>query len=121
MATKLSERVATRKQAKEAFGILQDLAKEQGALDEVFWQELQELLATKVAQPVVVAKSPIVPMDDEEARKFEKTKVPFAWCDGKSVGETDFAVLDRICGYTFVDDLRRYMANASVQRFAVSG
>lgn len=56
-------------------------------------------------------------MTDEQAKAFEKEELPFGKYVGQPVGDLEYRSLDYLrwlADQTFIDDLRRYLANETV-------
>lgn len=135
---RLKARVAGRDVAKEVLKLANEeavrlLSGSEGTQAwSAFWEEVREFALSRSPLPdpaIKILKTR--PMSDAEARGFEKETVPLSSLKGKTVAqamETRVALqighldvsgpehLLWLADQTFVDDLRRYLANETVAR-----
>lgn len=126
------ERLAARAEGRKDGQLLLELCKEAAArlrpllgqygADVAFWEEIRDYALTQAPMP---PQKPVVrratPMSDEQAREFEKEEVPFGRFAHMRVGSANPEVLPYLrwlADQTFIDDLRRYLANETTQRQA---
>ena len=97
---------------------------------QAFWEEIRDYALTKVPLPAVEPKLiRAKPMTDAQAREFEKERVPMGILKDRRVGDvmalrevpqlyeqSGPEYLKWLADQTFIDDLRRYLANETVAR-----
>lgn len=85
-----------------------------------FWEEIRDCALEHVPlQPVEPKVIRAKPMTDEQAHEFEKEEIPFGQYKAYKVGsvmELNPVFLYWLANQTFVDDLRRYLANETIAR-----
>lgn len=122
MATdeQIRDRVTARQTAAEIIGLANDAAETMTEDQQLaFWTAIREVALTVARLPeqkpqLVKAR----PMTDEQAREFEKEEIPFGRNCGVRVGDmvVDIDYLHWLADQTFIDDLRRYLANETIAR-----
>jgi len=117
-------RIALKKEATATVELLIGVAGQYENRKE-FLLACREVFLELAPLPKPTAKPPVpmstVPMTDEEATKFARTKMPFGKDKGKAVKDVELSYLFWIDGENqFGRDLHRYLLSESVQREQVT-
>ena len=104
---KVKARIEARRWAEECYQSTED----KGA----FFQRVKELHCPDVP------KSEPLPMTDDQARKFEETRLFFGAHNGKQVGEVPLSYLCRLTDPSssmdeFIGRIRRYLRNPGIRK-----
>lgn len=107
--------------AKEAMSLALDLCRESGLeLEEMrrFWMRLHESTSQLLnVPPRVDSHDHKDAMDNEEAKRFERLRMPFGSHKNKPIADVPLGYLDWLVGEPdFKRDVRRYLANPVVQQ-----
>lgn len=84
---------------------------------DVFWQEIRD--ASLVMTPLPPVEPKLIkarPMTDTESREFEKEICPFGQYATQRMSAVPLDYLKWLSDQTFIDDLRRYLANDMIMR-----
>ena len=115
---RLKARVDARKEAKEIIDLACSEAQPMAHDNRnVFWGMIRDQ-ALEMA-PLPEQKPQVVkarPMTNLEARKFEKQTCPFGQYATQRIAGVPLDYLRWLSDQTFVDDLRRYLANETIAR-----
>ena len=113
---RLDLRIATRRAAREILSLVEECAVDSKE-GPILWEEIRD--AALVQAPLPPVEPNLIrarPMTDAECREFEKEGVPFGKFAGHRVGEAGLEYLRWLSDQTFIDQLRKYLANETISR-----
>lgn len=117
----IAENVEARKAAEEAISLVSELGAELGldvSAKVRYWDEIQRLIEEiRGAREASGIHTPLDTMTDEEARRFERSKMKFGKHSGEQIGEVPIGYLLWVHEeFTFERDLARYLKSERGQK-----
>lgn len=111
----IKRRVSARDQARLVSGlVVEDAGRIHADAQGAFWEELRRLLPRAFAPPVVKPAGG-EPFNDDQARVFGNTKMPWGKYAGTRVDEVPLDYLEKLCDpQPFVKSLKRYVASQRI-------
>lgn len=112
-------RIAARRAAETVLELAQGEANRCGD-ESHFWRELIRLVKETVpifpaSGPAAGASSEPPAMTDEQARRWERTPIPFGKYKGQPVADVSLLYLDRLTDEgSFIKSLKRYLASETI-------
>jgi hypothetical protein len=120
---RLKSRVEGRKAAKAVLHLASEEAMRiaNGGADveawKAFWEEIRTDAVEHCPLPPVEHKVLLArPLTDEQAREFEKQEVPFGQHARQRVADVPLGYLRWLADQIFIDQLRAYLANETIEK-----